>query len=41
MAAMESLTHAKGIFALASELMPSSVSGSSKIDWATEDEDDG
>ena len=41
MAAMESLTHAKGIFALATELMPSSVSGSSKIDWATEDEDDG
>ena len=41
MAAMESLTHAKGIFALASELMPSSVSGSSKIDWATEDTADG
>lgn len=40
MAAMESLTHAKAIFALASELMPSSASGSAKIDWTTGDDED-
>jgi len=40
MGAMESLTHAKAIFALASELMPSSASGSTKIDWTAGDDDD-
>lgn len=40
MSAMESLTHAKAIFALASELMPSSVSGSPRINWTAEDEED-
>lgn len=40
MSTMESLTHAKAIFSLASELMPSSMSGSTRIDWATGDEED-
>ena len=40
MGAMESLTHVKAIFALASELMPSSASGSTKIDWTAGDDDD-
>ena len=40
MGVMESLTHAKAIFALASELMPSSASGSTKIDWTAGDDDD-
>ena len=40
MSSMESLTHAKTIFALASELMPADNPGSAKIDWTAEDEDD-
>ena len=39
MSAMESLTHAKTIFSLASELMPSSACSSSRVDWTTDEEE--
>ena len=37
---MESMAHAKTILALAAEMMSSEALGSTKIDWAAEDEDD-
>lgn len=39
MSAMESLTHAKTIFSLASELMPSIACSSSRVDWTTDEEE--
>ena len=40
MGAMESLTHVKAIFALAADLMPSSATSSTRINWTAGDDDD-